>query len=120
MKMRDSIPFYRILSIFTSALTVLLLIRRIIVIEYAPINVLIALFWPIIGAYVTLQFVNRDGYTFSVAEGLFLLLLLYCALYFLIDTIIVVPQGLISVEILSLNVIIIILGWLGILSYVFL
>lgn len=120
MKMRDSIPFYRILSIFSAALTAFLLMRRFIVIEYTPVNILMALFWPIVGIYVTIEFVNRDGYTFSLPEGLFLLLLLYSALYFLIDTIITLPQGLISTEILSLNIIIIVSSWLGILSYVFL
>jgi len=120
VKMRDSIPFYRILSIFSSALMVLILIKRLIVIEYTPINILFALFWPIVGAYVTLKFVNRDGYTFSIAEFLFLMLILYCALYFLIDTIIILPQGVLAIELLSLNVMIIIIGWLGVLSYVFL
>jgi len=119
-KMRDAIPFYRILSVFCFVLTTLLVIRRLIVIELTPINILIALFWPIIGVYITLQFINHDGYTVGAPEVLFYLFILYCSLYFLIDTFVIITQGSIIIEVITLNIVISILGWSGILAFVFL
>jgi len=120
MKMRDAIPFYRILSVFCFVLTTLLVVRRIIVIELTPLNILLAFIWPVVGLYIAIQFINHDGYTTGAPEVLFYLFILYCSIYFLIDTSVIITQGLLGSEIITLNIVISILGWSGILAFIFL
>ena len=123
MKLREARDFYRILGVICLALSILLIIRRLYIIEFNLLLLLIGLFWPIIGFIIFLKFLNRDGYPASVPEGLFYLFILYCAIYFLIDTFVILVfmgQEVATLTIIGLNVIIAIVGMVGILSYAFL
>ena len=116
MKLGDAEKFYRFLSIFTLLLTILLIIRRAIIVEGSPIEFLFGMGWPIIGSIITIGFINRDGYTLSVQECLFYVFILYCSIYFFIH-IFITPQ--ISPEILAIDIGISLVGAGGIISYIF-
>lgn len=122
IKMRDAEVFYRILSLFVFTLSSLLLIRRLLIVQFDLFQLLLGLAWPLIGLYIGIKFLNPEGYTMSLQEGLFYLFILYCSLYFLIDTILVIlfaPQDMAPLIIISLNVIITVVGWSGILTFIF-
>ena len=119
--MREAKDFYRLLSIFCFTLSGLMIIRRVLLVEYILIQLLTGLFWPIVGLFIGLKFLKMDGYTMTVQEGAFYVFVLYCSFYFLIDMIIIIFILALAIDltIITLNVVITIMGWLAILSYVF-
>ena len=119
--MREAKDFYRLLSIFCFVLSGLMVIRKILLVEFSLIQLLMGLFWPIVGLLIGLKFLQMDGYTMTVQEGAFYVFVLYCSFYFFIDMLIniFILALAIDLTIITLNVFITLMGWIAILSYVF-
>ena len=120
MKLTDAKVFNRTLSFICLPLSILLIIRRFLIFELDLVSILTAFFWPIIGIIIAILFLKKDGYTTSASEIMFYFFILYCSFYFIFNSISLVsgPGLEQNLGLLSLNIIIIGLGWLGIAYYV--
>jgi hypothetical protein len=120
MRLTEAKKLYQILSLVCVPLIILLIIRRLLVIELEIISILTGIFWPAVGFIVVYRFLQKDGYTISVSEGMFIFFIVYCSVYFVIPSISLLLSPALGNDllILILNFIITGIGWIGIACYI--
>ena len=120
MRLTNATVFYRTLSLICFFLSMLLILKGILVLEIDIINILTGFFWPIVGMIIAILFLKKDGYTTSASEIMFFLFILYCGIYLIFPSISILfgTQFAENSLLITLNFIIIGLGWLGIAYYI--
>jgi len=119
-KLIDADKFYRTLSLICFPLSILLILRRLFLLQHDMISLIFGFFWPLVGIIISVLFLKRDGYTISASEIMFYFFILYCSIYFIFTTVslLISPELSQNLFILPLNFLILGFGWLGIAYYI--
>ncbi len=120
MKITDATKFYPSLGVICIIISALLLIRKLIKPLEVSLELVFPFFWPLVGVYIFVSFLKKDGYTISSSEICFIIFIFYCAVYFPIAILISVLNFAAAENFLLeivLNLLITFFGWLGVLYY---